>query len=181
MFTMKNMTLKNVTRPALAVLALSLVACGGSSTDTQEPAPLPTDRTASANDGEIVADSKAGVSGGSDTNTPADTMPDTPTGDDGTITDADIDRGLVLLQALAKAVSDHKGDCDKAATALNGVLDANQALLDKMKKVNTDPGTAKRWRAKHGNKGDAISMALVSDLEDCKDRAGVKAFFKRLQ
>lgn len=88
---------------------------------------------------------------------------------------------ITMMEAMAKAASENKGDCDKQAAALQKVVDDNKDLMAAGKAADKDPAKKKELEEKFGEKGMAIMGGMMGDLADCQDNENLKKVFESFE
>lgn len=151
-------------KTSLLALALSFsFACGGSSAPPPAaPAPTPDPVAAEPAPAPVAAEEAAP-----------------------TTTDAPVEElgkaAIAMMQALAKAAADHKGDCDAQADALQVIVDDNAELMTEMKEADKDPAKKKYFEDTHADEAMQIMGGMMGDLSDCQDNAKLQKVFESFE
>lgn len=94
---------------------------------------------------------------------------------------ATAEKAAVALEELGKIAETAKGNCDKAATAMKGIIEKNRAALAGAEKLGQDEGKEQWLADKFGPRTDAAKSKLMPLMEKCADHEGIANVFESIE
>lgn len=90
-------------------------------------------------------------------------------------------KAVTMMETLAKAAVDNKGDCDKQAAAMQKVMDDNKALIAAGKEFDKDPAKKKQFDEMMENKAPEVMGPMMEALAPCGEHEGMKKVFEAFE
>ena len=103
--------------------------------------------------------------------------PAVPTGEE----QATAEKAAEVLDDLGKIAENARGNCDKAAAAMKGVIDRNRAVLSAAARLGQDESKEQWLAEKFGPRTDAAKSKLMPLMEKCAEHEGIATVFDSIE
>jgi hypothetical protein len=94
---------------------------------------------------------------------------------------ATAEKAAAVLDELGKIAEGAKGNCDKAAAAMKGVIGKHRRVLAAAAKLGADEGKEQWLAERYGPRTDAAKSKLMPLMEKCADHEGVATVFDAIE